>query len=199
MTDPLILASGSEIRATLLRNAGVDFKVQVARIDEEAIRQSLEAEDASPHDIADMLAELKAQRVAAKNPDTLVIGCDQILAHGRTILAKPKTADDAIAQLKSLRGQKHQLLSAVVIYSDGKPLWRHVGTVRLTMRDASDQYLTEYVLRNWDSIQYAVGSYKLEEEGVRLFTRIEGDYFNVLGLPLLELLSYLTLRGTLPT
>ncbi len=199
MTDPLILASGSEIRATLLRNAGVDFEVQVARIDEEAIRQSLEAENASPHDIADMLAEVKAQRVAAKNPDTLVIGCDQILAHGRTILVKPKTADDAIAQLKSLRGQKHQLLSAVVIYSDGKPLWRHVGTVRLTMRDASDQYLTEYVLRNWDSIQHAVGSYKLEEEGVRLFTRIEGDYFNVLGLPLLELLSYLTLRGTLPT
>ena len=197
MTDTIILASGSDIRATLLRNAGVDFTVQVARIDEDAIRQSLQAEDATPRDIADTLAEMKAQRIAAKHPEALVIGCDQILAHGSTILSKPETPDAALAQLKSLRDQKHQLLSAAVIYGEGKPLWRHVGTVRLHMRDASDDYLQDYVSRNWDSIRHAVGAYKLEEEGVRLFTRIEGDYFNVLGLPLLELLSYLTLRGTL--
>ena len=199
MTSSIILASGSDIRATLLRNAGVDFTVQVARIDEDAIRQSLQAEDATPRDIADTLAEMKAQRVAAKHPEALVIGCDQILAHGRNILSKPENPSDALAQLKSLRGDKHQLLSAAVIYGEGKPLWRHVGTVRLQMRDASDDYLQDYVNRNWDSIRHAVGAYKLEEEGVRLFTRIEGDYFNVLGLPLLELLSYLTLRGTLPT
>ena len=199
MTDPIILASGSATRADLLRNAGVDFTVQIARIDEDAIRQSLQAEDASPRDIADTLAEMKARRVAAKFPDALVIGCDQILNHGRDILSKPGNPAQALAQLKSLRGDKHQLLSAAVIYGEGKPLWRHVGTVRLHMRDASDAYLDDYVTRNWDSIRYAVGAYKLEEEGVRLFTRIEGDYFNVLGLPLLELLSYLTLRGTLPT
>ncbi|WP_296425298.1 nucleoside triphosphate pyrophosphatase [Yoonia sp.] len=197
MIQPLILASGSDIRATLLRRAGVDFAVHVARIDEDAIRRSLQAEAASPRDIADALAEMKAQRVAAKHPDALVIGCDQILAHGRDILGKPETPEDALEQLKLLRGQTHQLLSAAVIYGDGKPLWRHVGTVRLHMRDASDAYLADYVARNWDSIRHAVGAYKLEEEGVRLFTRIEGDYFNVLGLPLLELLSYLTLRGTL--
>lgn len=197
MTDQIILASGSAIRAQLLRNASVDFTTVVARIDEDAVRRSLEAEKASPRDIADTLAEMKAQRVAAKHPDAMVIGCDQILAHDRKILAKPESPDQALAQLKSLRGQKHQLLSAAVIYGDGKPQWRHVGTVRLHMRDASDAYLKDYVDRNWDSIQYAVGAYKLEEEGVRLFTRIEGDYFNVLGLPLLELLSYLTLRGTL--
>lgn len=199
MQDKIILASGSAIRAQLLRNAGVSFVVQAARIDEEAVRASLQSENASPRDIADTLAELKAQRVAAKHPDALVIGCDQILALDHDILAKPETPAVALAQLYSLRGRKHQLLSAVVIYGDGKPLWRHVGVVRLHMRDASDDYLAAYVDRNWDSIRHSVGAYKLEEEGVRLFSRIEGDYFNVLGLPLLELLSYLTLRGTLPT
>lgn len=198
MTAQIVLASRSDIRATLLRNAGVDFTVSVARIDEEMARQSLQAEGASPRDIADTLAELKAQRVAARHPAALVIGCDQILAHGTTILAKPETPEDALQQLQSLRGDRHQLLSAAVIYQNDKPLWRHVGVVRLQMRDASDGYLQDYVSRNWDSIRHAVGAYKLEEEGVRLFTRIDGDYFNVLGLPLLELLSYLTLRGTLP-
>ncbi len=199
MNAPIILASGSEIRAQLLTNAGLDFTVSVARVDEDAVRASLQAEQASPRDIADTLAELKAQRVAARHPEALVIGCDQILARGQEIFSKPQTPQDALVQLQSLRGQKHQLLSAAVIYGEGKPLWRHVGVTRLFMRDTSDAYLKDYVDRNWHSIQHAVGAYKLEEEGVRLFTRIEGDYFNVLGLPLLELLSYLTLRGTLPS
>ncbi|SIT88096.1 septum formation protein [Yoonia rosea] len=199
MSDQIILASGSEIRAQLLKNAGLDFDVSVARVDEDAVRASLLAETASPRDIADTLAELKAQRVAARHPDALVIGCDQVLALGPQIFNKPETPAEALSQLQSLRGQKHQLLSAAVIYGEGKPLWRHVGVVRLHMRDASDTYLADYVDRNWDSIRHSVGAYKLEEEGVRLFTRIEGDYFTVLGLPLLELLSYLTLRGTLPS
>jgi septum formation protein len=199
MSEQIVLASGSKIRAQLLTNAGLDFDVSVARVDEEAVRASLLAETASPRDIADTLAELKAQRVAARHPDALVIGCDQVLALGPQIFNKPETPAEALSQLQSLRGQKHQLLSAAVIYGEGKPLWRHVGIVRLHMRDASDTYLADYVDRNWDSIRHSVGAYKLEEEGVRLFTRIEGDYFTVLGLPLLELLSYLTLRGTLPS
>ena len=199
MHDKIILASGSAIRADLLRQADVAFTVQIARIDEGAVRASLQADNASPRDIADTLAELKAQKIASKHPDALVIGCDQILAFDQEILTKPDTKAQAVDQLRALRGRKHQLLSAAVIYGEGKPLWRHVGTVRLHMRDASDDYLAAYVDRNWDSIRHAVGAYKLEEEGVRLFTRIEGDYFNVLGLPLLELLSYLTLRGTLQT
>jgi len=199
MQDKIILASGSAIRADLLRQADVAFTVQIARIDEGAVRASLQADNASPRDIADTLAELKAQKIASKHPDALVIGCDQILAFDQEILTKPDTKSQAVDQLRALRGRKHQLLSAAVIYGEGKPLWRHVGTVRLHMRDASDDYLAAYVDRNWDSIRHAVGAYKLEEEGVRLFTRIEGDYFNVLGLPLLELLSYLTLRGTLQT
>lgn len=197
MTQDLILASASEIRAALLRNAGVPFRVVTARIDEDAVRDALQAEAASPRDIADALAEMKARKIAAKEPGAVVIGCDQVLALGSDILAKPATPAEAIAQLTAMRGRVHQLLSAAVIYADGQPQWRHVGVVRLHMRDASDDYIAGYVARNWEDIRHCVGGYQIEAEGVRLFHRIEGDYFNILGLPLLELLSYLTLRGTL--
>lgn len=197
MPRPLILASNSQIRAQLLRQAAVDFTVHPARVDEEMMRDALLAEEASPRDIADALAEMKARKVSEKHPDALVLGCDQVLDHKGTLLAKPATPDEADAQLRALRNDRHMLLSAAVICEAGKPIWRHVGQVRLRMRDASDDFIKGYVVRNWDSIQHAVGAYKLEEEGVRLFTRIEGDYFNVLGLPLLELLAYLTLRGDL--
>lgn len=197
MAQPLILASSSDIRAQLLRQAAVAFTVEPARVDEDMVRESMLAEDAPPRDIADALAELKARKVSEKHPGSLVLGCDQVLDHGGRLLSKPGSPEEAEAQLKTLRNDRHMLLSAAVIYEGGQPIWRHVGQVRLRMRDASDSYIAGYVARNWDSIQHAVGAYKLEEEGVRLFTRIEGDYFNVLGLPLLELLAYLTLRGDL--
>jgi len=145
----------------MLRQAAVPHEVQVARVDEEMIKSSLIAEGAPPRDIADALAELKASKVSDKNPGALVIGCDQVLDHKGALLNKPETPADAFAQLKSLQGDRHTLLSAAVIYENSKPLWRHIGQVRLRMRDVSDAYLEDYVHRNWESIRHAVGAYKL--------------------------------------
>lgn len=197
MTTPIILASTSDIRAQLLRNAGVSFDIIKARIDEDSVKHAMQAEDAPPRDIADALAEMKARKVADKFPDAMVIGCDQVLALDKQILSKPTSPEDAKQQLQQMRGERHMLLSAAAIYHEGKPVWRHIGQVRLRMRDVSDAYLDGYISRNWDDIRHSVGAYQLEAEGVRLFHSIEGDYFNVLGLPLLPLLAFLTLRGVI--
>ncbi len=197
MTVPILLASGSAIRAQLLENAGVPFSVRIARVDEDTAKRALLAEGASPRDIADALAEMKARKISDKTPGAMVLGCDQVLDFEGRLLSKPDTPEDALAQLKMMRGKRHMLLSAAVIYQDGEPIWRHVGQVRLRMRASSDAYLRDYVARNWDSIRHAVGAYKLEEEGVRLFATIDGDYFNVLGVPLLELLNFLAVNGVI--
>ncbi|MDZ7909285.1 MAG: Maf family protein [Gemmobacter sp.] len=190
-----LLASSSAIRLSLLRNAGLDVVPEAPRVDEETIRQALEAEGAQPRDIADTLAEMKARKIAERHLDALVLGCDQVLEFDRRVWAKPETLDDARSQLHQMRGQTHRLLSALVLYDRGEPVWRHIGRADLTMRSFSDIWLEGYLSRNWDSIRHSVGGYKLEEEGVRLFSRIEGDYFTILGLPLLPLLSYLEARG----
>lgn len=199
MKKSLILASGSEIRSKLIANAGIAHKVIPARIDEQTIKASLLAEDASPRDIADALAEFKARKVAQKNPEAFVLGCDQVLEIGGALFSKPKSIEEAKTQLQALSGKTHRLLSAAVIYHDYEPIWRHVGVVRLTMRALSDGFIDDYLARNWNSVRHAVGAYKLEEEGVRLFAQIAGDHFNVLGLPLTELISYLIVRGELDT
>ena len=181
----------------MLRQAGVSFTSTVARIDEDSIKASLLAEEASPRDIADTLAEFKARRVAEKNPEALVIGSDQVLEFGREILSKPTSPDDAVAQLSRMSGKQHKLLSAAVLYEDAKPVWRTVGQVRLTMRTLSPSYIDSYVERNWEGIRHCVGGYQLEAEGARLFARVDGDYFTVLGMPLLDVLGYLTLSGAI--
>jgi septum formation protein len=199
MAPPIILASSSETRLRLLRAAGIPVTATPARIDEESVRAALEGEEATPRDIADTLAEMKAQRVAHRNPDAVVLGCDQVLDFNGRAWGKPATPEAARAQLQALRGNTHRLLSAVVLYHQGQPQWRHIGQVRLTMRDFSDDWLDGYIARNWESLRHSAGGYLLEEEGVRLFSAVEGDYFTVLGLPLLPLLGYLGQRGFIAT
>lgn len=188
----LILASSSQTRQTLLRNASIPFTSVPARVDEATVRDSLLAEGHGPRNIADALAELKALRV--RQPG-LILGCDQILAHDGVIIGKPESPKDAIGQLTRLSGGRHKLHSAAVICEDGKPVWRHIGDVTMIMRAASPAYLADYVERNWDTIQHSAGSYTLEGEGARLFHQVQGDFFSVLGLPLLPLIDYLVTRG----
>lgn len=195
----LILASGSTIRRQLLENAGVAIEPIVARIDEDTIKDALIAEGATPREVADALAEGKARKISLKHPDAMVIGCDQALSFKGRLVSKADTPEEARALLGEMRGKRHKLLSAVVIYEGGEPKWRHVGEVKLQMRNLSDVYLDDYIAQNWDDIRDAVGCYKLEKEGPRLFSKIDGDYFNVLGLPLLEVLAYLVDRKVIPS
>jgi septum formation protein len=191
----IVLASTSPIRLQLLRAAGLAVEPQAPRVDEEAIRSALVAEGAAPRDIADTLAEMKARKVAEKRPADLVLGCDQVLELDGETFAKPETQDQARAQLRQLRGKTHKLQSAIVAYENALPVWRHVAEARLTMWSLSDGYLDDYVTRNWDSIRHSVGCYKIEEEGVRLFSAISGDHFTILGLPLLPLLAWAGTKG----
>ena len=199
MTKRLILASKSSARRRMLENAGVTFEAVPARIDEEMVRQSMLAEAHGARDVADALAELKAVKVSEQTPGALVLGSDQVLEFDGAILAKPASPAEAIARLTAMRSRTHTLYTAAVIAEDGTPVWRQVNRARMTMHDLSQNYLEAYVTRNWTSIRETVGAYKLEEEGVRLFSGIDGDFFSILGLPIIAVLSFLTVRGDIET
>jgi len=195
MANQIILASKSEIRQQLLKNAGVPFNVYVPEINEDRLR--LNAKQKNPKSIAAILSDAKAHAVSCSHKNQLVLGCDQILDIDGVILTKPQNKKQTAEQLAYLRNNTHKLYSAASFYKNGEKLWQYTGSAELKMQNFSDTYLNSYLERNWQSIRYSVGAYKLEEEGARLFSCITGDYFVILGLPLLEILSYLTQQGIL--
>lgn len=195
MVLPIVLASSSNSRAAMLTHAGIAHEVSPASIDEQMIKASLQAEGATPRDVADVLAEFKAEKVSKKHPRALVIGSDQVLALGKSIYSKSPTPEALIATLKELRGQTHTLYSAAVVYEEVKPVWRHVTPCRMTMADLSDAFIVNYVQTQWEDVRWSVGGYLIETTGAQLFTRVQGDTFSIMGLPLLELQAYLRLRG----
>lgn len=193
----LILASGSTIRAQLLRGAGLDFIIETAPVDEAEIRIALQAEGASAGDTAVALAEAKALRVSRKRPGALVIGCDQMLDCNNVWFEKPGDRDHARAHLQALRGRAHTLSSGIVVARDGQRIWHELSTACLTMRPLSEEFIEAYLDAAGDAVQSSVGAYQLEGLGAQLFSRIEGDYFTILGLPLLPLLDFLRQHGLL--
>ncbi len=197
LVPSIVLASASDTRRRMLETAGISLDVLPVRIDEEAIRAALEAEGASPRDIADALGEFKARKGHEKSEDAVVIGSDQVLAVGGSVLGKAASREQAAEHLSRLQGRRHQLLSSAVIYHEGAPVWRTVGTAHLTMHALTEGEIAAYLDRAWPDVSASVGAYKAEGLGARLFARIDGDWFTVLGLPLLEVLSFLRLRGWL--
>jgi septum formation protein len=190
-----VLASASAVRARLLEMAGVPFAIRPAHVDEAAVKESLLASCAKLRDVADALAELKALRVSSALPDALVLGADQVLAFDGKLVNKCADLDEARALLQRLRGKKHELISALVLARAGGTVWRHVDRARLWMREVSDRFLDDYLAAEGEDILQGVGCYRLEGRGAQLFERIEGDYFTVLGLPLLPLLGMLRQQG----
>ncbi len=193
----IVLASASRARREMLAAAGVSFTVDPADLDEPAVRKALLAEDTDvpPARVAEALANAKAEEVSRQHAEALVIGADQVLAVGTELLSKPKDEAAARESLLKLRGRTHELHSAVAFAEDGKTVWSHVATARLKMRDFSEAFLADYLVRAGDRICQCVGAYELEGFGVQLFDQIEGDYFTVLGLPLMPVLDSLRARG----
>lgn len=190
--DSLTLASASPIRRQLLAQVGVACDLRPVRLDESAIRDALIADGAGPRDIADALAEAKARKAAGPG---LTLGCDQILALKSDVFAKPVDRAEAHDQITRLAGQTHHLYSAAVIYEDDRPVWRHIGIARMTMHTLSVRDIDAYLDSAWPDVAGCVGAYQAENIGARLFSRIDGDWFSVLGMPLLDICSYLRLRS----
>ncbi len=193
----IVLASASTTRRDVLTHAGLRFEAVAAYIDEDEIKRSAKAEGLSAGDAAMALAEMKAARVARKYPEALVIGCDQLLVCNDQWFDKPADAAGAVEHLKKLRGQAHTLETAVVCVRNGVIIWHHLARPRLTMRQFSDAFLTQYMSAEGEAVTGSVGAYRLEGLGIHLFDRIEGEFSAILGIPLLPLFGFLRQHGVL--
>lgn len=187
----LILASASQSRARMLSAAGIKFTAQPAYVDEDAVKQSLSSEGAEAIDVAETLAELKAVKVSLGNPQALVVGADSILDLKGVWFDKPEDLDHAKAHLMTLRGQTHSLATAAVVALGGKRIWHYRDRSNMTMRKFSDVFLDNYLASVGKDVLSSVGAYHLEGQGAQLFSEVDGDFFSILGLPLLPLLSFL--------
>lgn len=193
----LVLASASKARAAMLSQAGVPVVCDPADIDEATVKRSCRTNGVEVEAAAETLAELKARAVARRHPGALVLGADQMLECDGVWLDKPGDRERARAQLRTLRGRTHRLISAAVIVRDGRRVWRHVDAARLTVRSFSDRFLEDYLDAAGEAVLHSVGAYHLEGLGAQLFDRVEGDFFTVLGLPLLPVLGYVRTQGIL--
>ena len=194
---PLVLASQSDIRRIVLTNAGISVEAQPANLDERAIEQGATSRD--PSAIAALLAREKARTIAARLPERLVLGADQVLALGAQRFSKPTDRDAARQQLLTLRGKAHALHSAIALAQGGDIVFEYCGVARLTMRDFSDEFLETYLDVAGEAAMTSVGGYQLEKIGITLFDSIEGDHFTILGLPMFALLRELRRIGALAT
>jgi septum formation protein len=186
---PLILASQSRARQTLLANAGIAFDVVSAEIDERAVQQA--SGFSAPGDVAALLAREKAVAVSVRHPGKFVVGADQTLALGERLFSKPAGRAQAAEQLRELAGESHELHSAVAVARDGKVVFEAATVARMTMRRLGGAEIDAYLNEAGEAVTTSVGAYQLEGLGVHLFERIEGDHFTILGLPLLPLLAFL--------
>ncbi|MGY9106343.1 MAG: Maf family protein [Alphaproteobacteria bacterium] len=201
MTDtlrpPLILASASVSRANVLAGAGLSFRSEPSHCDEDAIKDRMKTARAPTADVAESLAREKTAIISARYPKSYVIGADQMLECAGAWLDKPKDMEEARSHLQILRGQTHHLVSATVIMVDRQCVWRHADQAHLTMRSFSDEFIDTYLAFVGEEVCRSVGAYQLEGMGAQLFSKIEGDYFSILGLPLLPLLNFLREQGIL--
>jgi septum formation protein len=198
-TPPVILASASKSRAQILRAAGVPHEIEPANVDEADVKLSLAQQGAPALAVAETLAELKAQQVSRRHGGALVIGADQVLECGGQLFDKPADLEQARDHLMSLRGRRHTLMAGVSVVCGGKVIWHHNDQAHLEMRDLSDGFIAWYIEQMGDPVCESVGAYKLEGLGAQLFTSVEGDFFSILGLPLLPLLGVLRDHGVVPS
>ncbi|WP_442580840.1 Maf-like protein [Mesorhizobium sp. ASY16-5R] len=197
MAEPFILASASPFRKTMLANAGLDFRPVAADVDERAVEAPLNGSGATPEEVAEVLAEAKAIEVSDRHPGVLVLGCDQTLSLGDRLFHKPKDMEDARRHLLALSGKTHHLNSAAVLVRDGNVLWRTVSVAKLTMRTLEPAFIGRHLARVGQKALHSVGAYQIEGEGIQLFDKIEGDYFTIVGLPLLPVLAALRDLGAI--
>lgn len=195
MTAHLILASSSPFRRMLMENAGLGFAAIAAKIDERAIEEPLARDGAGPDAVALVLAKAKAKEVSERYPGSLVIGSDQTMSLGDQVFHKPRDRADAANHLRQLSGKTHRLNSAIAFAKNGDILWEHVSHAQLTMRALSADFIERHLTRVGDKALGSVGAYQLEGEGIQLFSAIDGDYFTILGLPMLPLLQKLRELG----